>query len=42
MKNLIVVTGGCGFVGRNLIEFLIKKKLILKLLALMIIHLDLK
>ena len=25
MKNLIVVTGGCGFVGRNLIEFLIKK-----------------
>ena len=25
MKNLIVVTGGAGFVGSNLIEFLIKK-----------------
>ncbi len=25
MKNLIVVTGGCGFVGTNLIECLIKK-----------------
>ena len=25
MKNIIVVTGGCGFVGRNLIEYLIKK-----------------
>src|SRR6056300_989229 len=24
-KNLIVVTGGCGFVGKNLIEYLIKK-----------------
>ena len=25
MKNLIVVTGGAGFVGSNLISFLIKK-----------------
>ncbi len=25
MKNIIVVTGGCGFVGKNLIEFLIRK-----------------
>ncbi len=25
MKNLIIVTGGCGFVGTNLIECLIKK-----------------
>ena len=25
MKNIIVVTGGCGFVGKNLIEFLIQK-----------------
>ena len=25
MKNLIVVTGGCGFVGSNLIEHLLKK-----------------
>ena len=25
MKNFIVVTGGAGFVGSNLIEFLIKK-----------------
>ena len=25
MQNIIIVTGGCGFVGRNLIEFLIKK-----------------
>ena len=25
MKNIIVVTGGCGFVGSNLIEYLIKK-----------------
>ena len=25
MKNLIVVTGGAGFVGSNLIELLIKK-----------------
>ena len=25
MKNLIVVTGGAGFVGSNLIEFLLKK-----------------
>ena len=24
-KNFIVVTGGCGFVGKNLIEYLIKK-----------------
>jgi len=25
MKNLIVVTGGCGFVGSNLIEYFLKK-----------------
>ena len=25
MKNYIVITGGAGFVGSNLIEFLIKK-----------------
>jgi len=25
MKNIIVITGGAGFVGSNLIEFLIKK-----------------
>ncbi len=25
MRNIIVVTGGCGFVGTNLIELLIKK-----------------
>ena len=24
-KNLIIVTGGCGFVGKNLIEYLLKK-----------------
>ena len=25
MKNLIIVTGGAGFVGSNLIKFLLKK-----------------
>ena len=25
MKNLIIVTGGAGFVGSNLIQFLLKK-----------------
>ena len=25
MKNLIVVTGGCGFVGSNLIRYFLKK-----------------
>tara|TARA_S200000501_G_scaffold200497_1_gene188627 strand:+ start:53 stop:193 length:141 start_codon:yes stop_codon:yes gene_type:complete len=25
MKNLIVVTGGAGFVGSNLVEFFLKK-----------------
>ena len=26
MKNIIIVTGGAGFVGSNLIEFLLKEK----------------
>ena len=26
MKNLIIVTGGAGFVGANLIEFLLSKQ----------------
>jgi len=26
MKNIIIVTGGAGFVGSNQIEFLIKKR----------------
>ena len=34
MRNIIVVTGGAGFVGSNLIKFLIKKR-ILELLVLM-------
>ena len=25
LKNIIIVTGGAGFVGSNLIEFLLKK-----------------
>ena len=25
MKKFIIVTGGCGFVGTNLIEYLLKK-----------------
>ena len=25
MKNLIIVTGGAGFVGSNLIEYILKK-----------------
>ena len=25
MKNIIVITGGAGFIGSNLIKFLIKK-----------------
>ena len=25
MKNTLIVTGGCGFVGSNLINYLIKK-----------------
>ena len=25
MKNILIVTGGCGFVGANLIEYLLKK-----------------
>ena len=38
MKKYIVVTGGCGFVGTNLIRHLLKKKLVLPLLVLTIIH----
>ena len=26
MKNIVIVTGGAGFVGSNLIEFLLKKR----------------
>ena len=41
MKNIIVVTGGAGFVGTNLIELLLEKtKLIL--LVLIITLLDIK
>ena len=25
MKNIIVITGGCGFIGKNLIELLLQK-----------------
>ena len=25
MKNIIVITGGCGFIGSNLIELFLKK-----------------
>ena len=25
MKNYIIITGGCGFIGSNLIKFLLKK-----------------
>ena len=37
MKNLIVVTGGAGFVGSNLIKLFLKKQII-KSLALTIIQ----
>ena len=36
-KKIIVITGGAGFVGTNLIKLLLKKQRI-KLLALMIIR----
>ena len=38
MKKIIVVTGGSGFVGSNLIELLLKKTKF-KILVLIIIHL---
>ena len=33
-KDIIVVTGGAGFVGSNLIEFLIKKEKKIKIISL--------
>ena len=37
MKNIVIVTGGAGFVGSNLIELLLKKQK-KKLLVLIIIQ----
>ena len=34
MKKIIVVTGGAGFVGSNLIELFLKKKLNYKIISL--------
>jgi len=34
MKNIVIVTGGAGFVGSNLIEFLLKREKKIKILSL--------
>ena len=33
-KNIIIVTGGAGFIGSALIKFLIKKKLKVKIISI--------
>ena len=41
MKNIIIVTGGAGFIGSNLIELLIKKTKF-KIISIIIILLEIK